>query len=78
MIQATNFIFILTRLGLFLSFSGTVMVSFSFGRNREDANQPDEKGRPVYLASFLHPKLFKLGLSLISFGFIFQFVGTFI
>lgn len=54
---------------------GTLMIAFSFGKNRADAHQIDEKGRKVYLASLLHPKLFKLGLAIIILGFFMQFVA---
>jgi hypothetical protein len=62
------------RIGLVLNIIGTLMIAFSFGKNLEDAHQMDRKGRKVYLASFLHPKLFKLGLAVIIFGFMLQFV----
>jgi hypothetical protein len=65
----------IARIGLVLNILGTVMVALSFGKNLADAHQMDGKGRKVYLASFLHPKLFKLGLAIIIFGFILQFVA---
>jgi hypothetical protein len=65
----------LTKVGLFLNMLGTVMIALSFGKNLADAHQMDRKRRKVYLASFLHPKLFKLGLAIIIFGFILQFVA---
>ncbi len=65
----------LARLGLFLNIAGTVMIALSFGRNLEDAYQSDKKGRKVYLASFLHPKLFSRGLILIVLGFILQLMA---
>jgi len=52
------------------------MIAFSFGKNLADANQMHAKGRKVYLASFLHPKMFKLGLAVMIFGFILQLVGS--
>jgi len=66
---------VLAKMGLILNILGTVMIALSFGKNRADANQPDEKGRKEYLASFLHPKLFKWGLAIIILGFILQFVA---
>lgn len=51
------------------------MVAFSFGRNLEDAHQTDEKGRKVYLASFLRPKWFYAGLVIIILGFVLQFIA---
>ena len=65
----------LTRLGLLLNVVGTMMIAFSFGKNREDASQPDKKGRKVYLASFLHPTLFTRGLVIMIFGFVLQFMA---
>jgi len=65
----------LARVGLFLNMLGTVMIALSFGKNLADAHQMDEKRRKVYLASFFHPKLFKLGLAIIILGFILQFVA---
>jgi hypothetical protein len=64
----------LTRLGLLLNIVGTIMIAYSFGKNPEDANQPDKKGRKVYLASYLHPKLFKWGLGIVILGFVLQFI----
>jgi hypothetical protein len=64
-----------TKIGLFLNIAGTVMIAFSFGKNLEDAHQFDRKGHKVYLASFLHPKLFCWGLILIIIGFILQLIA---
>lgn len=63
------------KLGLILNIVGTIMIALSVGKNLADAHQFDEKGRKVYLASFLHPKLFILGLGLIVVGFILQFIA---
>ncbi len=63
-----------TKWGLLLNIVGTIMIAVSFGKNLADAHQHDEKGRKVYLASYLHPKLFKWGLGTIIFGFLLQFV----
>ena len=65
----------LTKLGLLLNIVGTIMIAFSFGKNREDAHQVDEKERKIYLASFLRPKLFRWGVVIIIFGFGLQFFG---
>jgi hypothetical protein len=62
------------KVGLILNIVGTVMIAFSFGKNLADAHQLDDRGRKVYLASFLHPRLFKWGLAIIVLGFILQFV----
>jgi hypothetical protein len=66
---------ILTKTGLVLNIVGTVMVALSFGKNLADAHQIDEKGRKVYLASYLHPKVFVWGLAVITLGFMFQLVA---
>lgn len=50
------------------------MVALSFGKNLANAHQLDRKGRKVYLASFLHPKFFFWGLTLIIIGFILQLI----
>lgn len=63
------------KIGLFLNIVGTVMIALSFGKNLADAHQLNEKGRKVYIASYLHPKLFKLGLAIIILGFILQIVA---
>jgi len=63
------------KIGLFLNIVGTLIIAFSFGKNIEDANQIDRKGRKVYLVSFLHPKLFYWGLILVIIGFILQFIA---
>ena len=47
-----------TKWGLLLNIVGTMMITFSFGKNREDAHQIDKKGRKIYLASVFRPKLF--------------------
>ena len=73
--QAVCDLLTLTRLGLLLNIAGTMMIAFSFGKNREDAHQIDEKGRKIYLASFLRPKLFRWGLWIIILGFLLQFFG---
>ena len=64
------------RIGLVLNIAGAVMIAFSFGKNLADAHQMDGKGRKVYLVSFLRPKVFKLGVAVLIFGFILQLVGS--
>jgi len=61
-----------TKIGPVLNLVGTLMIAFSFGKNLADAYQMDRKGRKIFLASFLYPKLLKWGLVLIIFGFILQ------
>lgn len=63
----------LTRLGLLLNVAGTIMIAFSFGKNLGEANQEDAKGRKIYLAAFLRPKLFEWGVVIIILGFVLQF-----
>ena len=64
----------LSRLGLIFNIMGTLVVAISFGKNLEEAHQVDAKNRKVYLASFLYPKLFKVGLILIVLGFFLQMI----
>jgi hypothetical protein len=65
----------LGRIGLILNFAGTVLVALSFGRNLGAAYQTDDRGRRIYLASFLYPNLFRLGLGLAAVGFLLQLFG---
>ncbi len=65
----------LAKIGLVLNIAGTIMVAFSFGQNLAEAHQLDKKRRKVYLASFLHPKLFYWGLATIIIGFILQVIA---
>jgi len=51
------------------------MIALSFGKNLGDAYQADKNRDKVYWASFLHPKLFYLGLTMIIFEFILQFIA---
>lgn len=60
------------RVGLLLNFVGTVLLAFSFGRNLEGAYQRDTNGRKVELASFTHPRRFRVGVALVAFGFLVQ------
>ena len=57
------------KLGIILNFVGTVLIAFSFGSNLGEAHQTDRKGRKVYLAAFLHPRLFCVGMLLLALGF---------
>ncbi len=65
----------ISKIGLVLNIIGTLMIAFSFGKNLADAYQLDKKGRKIYLASFLYPKLFNWGLILIILGFILQLMA---
>lgn len=62
----------LAKIGLVLNIVGTLIVALSFGKNLEEAHQLDNKGRKIYLASFLHPRFFYWGLAIIIIGFILQ------
>ena len=66
--------FFIEKSGLILNLIGTVLIAFSFGKNLEDANQPDKnkKGRKIYLASFVSPLKFKIGMVLLFLGFLIQ------
>jgi len=63
-------------IGLILNIAGTLLISFSFGKNLEEAHQFDKKGRKIYLASFLHPNWFNWGIALLGFGFFLQLIYT--
>ena len=67
--------FNLMRIGLILNLIGTIMVACSFGKNPEDAHSTDQKGRPVYLASYLYPRLFRFGLAIMAIGFLLQLIA---
>ena len=56
------------QLGILLSLTGTFLVACSFGENLEGAYQTTKKGRKVYLASFLHPWWFRVGMVIIFIG----------
>jgi len=73
--QLSQLILIISKLGLILNIVGTVMIALSFGKNLANAHQLDEKGRKIYLASFLRPKLFIWGLVLVILGFILQLLA---
>ncbi|PIR24691.1 MAG: hypothetical protein COV43_08990 [Deltaproteobacteria bacterium CG11_big_fil_rev_8_21_14_0_20_42_23] len=54
--------------GPFFNLIGSILVAFSFGKNLGGAYQETGNGKKVYLASFLHPSLFKIGLPMIVLG----------
>ncbi len=66
----------IVEIGLVLNIVGTFIIAFSFGKNLGDAYQLDKKGRKIFLASFLYPKLFKLGLALLTIGFFLQLLAN--
>jgi hypothetical protein len=65
----------ISKIGLILNLIGTIMLAFSFGKNLEEAHQEDEKGKKIYIASFLYPKCFYAGLILLSIGFLLQLLN---
>lgn len=73
------FNFIFKNSDLILNIIGTLLIAFSFGKHIGEAY--DEKINPitkkeikVYLVSFLHPLLFKIGCGLLIIGFIIALV----
>ena len=60
------------KIGLIFNFIGTLMVAASFGKNLGEGYQIDSSGNKVYLASFLYPRLFFMGLVLLGLGFLLQ------
>ncbi|KKL52017.1 hypothetical protein LCGC14_2289690 [marine sediment metagenome] len=66
----------LNQFGLIFNIVGSLLIAFSFGDPPSTAYQVDKKGRRINLAAFLHPKLLRLGVFLIVFGFILIFIRT--
>ena len=62
----------LLYIGLILNILETLLISFAFGKNSGEAYQTDDKGRKIYLSSFLHPEWFKWGIYLLVVGFLLQ------
>ncbi len=65
----------LNRVGLALSFLGSVLVAISFGKLPSSAYQ-DYKGRRVSLAAFSHPWALYFGLAILSLGFALSLIAT--
>jgi hypothetical protein len=63
-------------LGLIMNIAGTLLISFSFGKNLEDTYQTDKNGAKIYLASFLRPARFKWGIIIVIVGFCVQLLYT--
>lgn len=67
------------KYGLIASFVGTIFVAVSVGKLKsgETGPQPsyvsDHKGNKMYVTHLNHPRIFKVGLFLIAFGFVLQF-----
>ena len=66
-----NFI-TLSNFGLILNAIGSFMVAISFGENLGGAYQNNTHGKKIFLASFLRPKCFRIGLFVMGTGFILQ------
>jgi hypothetical protein len=64
----------IARIGLIVSFSGTILVAISIGRNPVDAYHEMDDG-PVYLASVLRPNFFRWGMGGLALGFLLQLFG---
>lgn len=68
---------LLGPIGLLLNLIGGLLIAFSFGKPLSDAYQVDKKGRKRHLAMFHHPRLLKLGISLLILGFFLSLVSNF-
>jgi hypothetical protein len=71
--EITSFLTV-ARIGLILSFIGTILVAVSVGRNPGDASQ-EVNDAPVYLASILRPNFFRGGMGVLGLGFLLQLFG---
>jgi hypothetical protein len=47
----------LLLIGLIVNFVGIVLIAISFGGTVEGAHQTDSRGRKIYLAALLHPRV---------------------
>ena len=63
---------IIGKLGLLFNLIGSLLIALSFGKNLGEAYQEDDKGRKIYLASFVSPRMFKWGIGLLITGFLVQ------
>ncbi len=66
---------LILKFGLILNLVGTLMIAFSIRRNPEDANQ-NYRGRTIYLASILHPNLFRWGIAILIIGFLLSILDS--
>ena len=66
--------FVLIHAGLILNFVGTLLIALSFGKNLGGAYQVDEKGKKIYLASYVSPAMFRIGIVLVMLGFLIQII----
>jgi hypothetical protein len=65
----------LLLIGLIVNFVGIVLIAISFGGTVEGAQQTDSRGRKIYLAALLHPRVFLFGLSILGLGFLLQIIS---
>lgn len=63
------------RLGLLLSFFGSLLIAISFGKPPAEAYQI-HRGRKISLAAFSYPWALYLGLGLLIAGFGLSFLAT--
>ena len=68
-------LFFCEKSGLILNLIGTLLIAFSLSKNLGGAYQKDEKGRKIYLASFVSPTMFKIGIGLVMLGFLLQIIA---
>ena len=69
---------ILNIVGLIMNITGSILVACSFGRHIGEAYNENDKGEKIYLTSFLHPKMFNIGITLLVLGFILQIIYSII
>jgi len=55
----------LLLVGVIVNFVGIVLI----------AQQTDSRGRKIYLAALLHPRVFLFGLSILGLGFLLQIIS---
>lgn len=68
----------LTQIGLIFNMIGSLLIAFAFGDPPSAAYQENGKGQRVSLAAFNHPLGFKIGISLLIFGFALSFIGFYL
>ena len=65
-----------TLIGLALNLAGTVMVAFTFKRGHVEAYQEKDKNPKMESMVQYRRWLFRVGIVLISIGFLLQFIGA--
>jgi hypothetical protein len=53
-----------------LNFCGALLLLLSYRKSLQNPDKRGGEGRSVYLASFTHPHLFRLGVLLLALGFL--------